>query len=428
VSRSSRWLIFAPLAVFALFPPAAKADVLGNWTYSQSQDCGGSIEVVDNIITLHGPDYNGCSGGAHWVQIETVVPVGVNTVDFDWSYQTNDGWVYDPPQYGINGVYTLITQVNISSGTLSIPVVEGDIFTFRQYSIDTCCQPGHLSIANLSLWDTTTTSTSTTTTTSTIAPSTTVPVVEESTTTTLQTTTTLPPDTTVPEPTTTVPEPETTVAETTTVPEVVDTIPPVVVTTVPDTTIPDTTVPDTTVPDTLPPDTLPDAPETPETLPIDVTEEIPAELVEALLDAVDSGEPLTEEQFDTAIDALGDLNEEEAIALIEQLLNTEVTADQAEELATNPDVLAVITEEQATEIFETIEVAQLDDTQIAELTEAIQNAPLAVQEAFEATIDIFGGFDDYVPTGSNIPVGERRTLIAIAAGATLTAASTRIRR
>ena len=420
--RTSRWLIFAPVAVFALFPPAAKADVLGNWTYSQSQDCGGSIEVVDNIITLHGPDYNGCSGGAHWVQIETVVPADVNTVDFDWSYQTNDGWVYDPPQYGINGVYTLITQVNTSSGTMSIPVVEGDIFTFRQYSIDTCCQPGHLSIANLSLWDTTTTSTSTTTTTSTIAPSTTVPVVEESTTTIPQTTTTLPPDTTVPEPTTTVPEP------TTTVPPVVDTIPPVVVTTVPDTTIPDTTVPDTTVPDTLPPDTLPDAPETPETLPIDVTEEIPAELVEALLDAVDSGEPLTEEQFDTAIEALGELNEEEAVALIEQLLNTEVTADQAEELATNPDVLAVITEEQATEIFETIEVQQLDDTQIAELTEAIQNAPLAVQEAFEATIDIFGGFDDYVPTGSNIPVGERRTLIAIAAGATLTAASTRIRR
>ena len=435
--RSSRWLIFAPLAIFALFPPAAKADLLGDWTYSQSQDCGGSIEVVDNIITLHGPDnqkqgFGLCGGQPHWVQIETTVPADVNTVDFDWSYQTNDGWSYDPPQYGINGVYTLITQVNTSSGTLSVPVVEGDIFTFRQYSTDTCCQPGHLSIANLSLWEFTTTSTTQETTTSTIAPSTTVPVIEESTTTTPPTTT-LPPDTTVPEPSTTVLEPETTVLGTTTVPEVVDTIPPVVVTTVPDTTVPnttvpDTTVPDTTVPDTLPPDTLPDAPETPETLPIDITEEIPAELTEALLDAIDSGEPLTEEQFDTAIEALGDLNEEEAVALIEQLLDTEVTADQAEELASNPDVLAVITEEQATEIFETIEVEQLDDTQIAELTAAIQDAPLAVQEAFENTIDIFGGFDDYVPTGSNIPVGERRTLIAIAAGATLTAASTRMRR
>jgi hypothetical protein len=198
----------------------------------------------------------------------------------------------------------------------------------------------------------------------------------------------------------------------------VDTIPLVV----------DTTVPDTTVPDTLPLDTLPDAPETPETLPIDVTEEIPAELVQALTDAIDSGEPLTDEQFATAVEALSSLNEEQAIALIDQLLATDVTADQATELATNPDVLAVITSDQAEEIFATIEVDQLDDTQIAELTAAIQNAPLAVQKAFESTIDIFGGFDDYVPTGSNIPVGERRTLIAIAAGTTLTAAGSKIKR
>jgi hypothetical protein len=262
-------------------------------------------------------------------------------------------------------------------------------------------------------------------------------VEEESTTTTLQTTTTLPPDTTVPDPTTTtvveastttVLEPSTTVAETTTVPEVVDTTPPVVVTTVPDTTVPDTTVPDTTVPDTLPPDTLPDAPETPETLPPETIEEILGEVTQDILEAVDSGEPLTEEQFDAVVEALSELTEEQAIELIDQILSTEVTADQAEELATNPDVLAVITYDQAEEIFATIDVTELDNTQIAELTEAIQGAPLAVQEAFEATIDIFGGFDDYVPTGSNIPVGERRTLIAIAAGATLTAASTRMRR
>ena len=162
--RSSRWIIFAPVAILALFAQSAKADLLGDWTYSQSQDCGGSIEVIDNTITLHGPNNQGqgfalCGGHPHWVQISTTVPADVNTVDFDWSYQTNDGWVYDPPQYGINGVYTLITQVNTSSGTLSVPVVEGDIFTFRQYSTDTCCQPGHLSISNLSFWQFTATTT-----------------------------------------------------------------------------------------------------------------------------------------------------------------------------------------------------------------------------------------------------------------------------
>jgi hypothetical protein len=212
-------------------------------------------------------------------------------------------------------------------------------------------------------------------------------------------------------------------------PDVVDTMPyPVDTypTIEPPDTLPFVEDPPDTMP--LPPDTLPDAPETLDTLPIEVIAELPPELVEALLDAGDTDIPLTEEEFTAVVDTISDLAPEEAVALITQILATAVTADQAEALATNPEVLAVITEEQATEIFETIEVAQLDETQIAELTAAIQDAPLAVQEAFEQTIDIFGGFDDYVPTGSNIPVGERRTLIAIAAGTTLTAAGSKIRR
>ena len=431
--RTSRWLIFAPVAILALFAQSAKADLLGDWTYSQSQDCGGSIEVIDSTITLHGPDNQGqgfalCGGQPHWVQISTTVPADVNTVDFDWSYQTNDGWVYDPPQYGINGVYTLITQVNTSSGTLSVPVVEGDIFTFRQYSTDTCCKPGHLSISNLSLWqftattttsipvdttipteitwDTTTTSMIQETSTSTIALSTTVPVEEELTTTIPQTTTTLPPDTTVPEETTTVPEPQTT-EPIVTIPS--ETLPPD--TTVPDTTVPDTTVPDTTVPDTTVPD---------------VVDEIPEEVVQALLEAVDNGEALTEEQFDTVLEAFGELSEEQAIELIDQILDTAVTEEQATELASDPDVLAVITFEQAEEIFDTIDVTELDNTQLDALVEAVQDAPTQVREAFEDQINVFDdGLGDYVPLGSTVPVDTRRTLIAVAAGAATVAVGSR---
>jgi hypothetical protein len=410
------------------------------------------------------------------VKIETTIPADVDTIDFTWTYQTNDGWSYDPPQYGVNGVYTLITQQNNATGSMSIPVQEGDIFTFRQYSTDSCCQPGHLTISNLSLWDglttttttvpdttipdttttiqetttsweSTTTSTTTTTTTSTIAPSTTVAAPPNLTTTTLQTIATIPVEPTMPEPPATVPLPQ---IEPPAMPEIpplvlpeIETYPPETLNLPPDTypTIypPDTLPfvgelfdpPDTMTdpPDTmpLPPDTLPDAPETLDTLPTELIAELPPELVEALLDAGDTSIPLTEEEFTAVVDTIENLAPEEAVALITQILATAVTADQAEALASNPEVLAVITEEQATEIFETIEVAQLDETQIAELTAAIQDAPLAVQEAFEQTIDIFGGFDDYVPTGSNIPVGERRTLIAIAAGTTLTAAGTRMR-
>jgi hypothetical protein len=300
-------------------------------------------------------------------------------------------------------------------------------------------------------WDTTTTSTTTTTTTTTTAPSTTVPVTNVSTTTTPQTTSTLQPEPTMPDPPATVPLPQ---IEPPAMPEIpplvlpeIETYPPETLELPPDVVdtmpYPVDTYPTVYPPDTLPfvgllpepPDTMPlppdmplDAPETLDTLPIAVIAELPPELVEALLDAGDTDIPLTEEQFDTVVDTISNLAPEEAVALITQILATAVTADQAEALASNPEVLAVITEEQATEIFETIEVAQLDETQIAELTAAIQDAPLAVQKAFEQTIDIFGGFDDYVPTGSNIPVGERRTLIAIAAGTTLTAAGSKIRR
>jgi hypothetical protein len=158
MGRNTRYLIIIPAILFALFAKPAKADTLGEWTYSQSCPTSGSIEVIDDTIILHGPDQGGCSGAAHWVKIETTIPADVDTIDFTWAYQTTDGWVYDPPQYGINGVYTLITQQNNATGTKSVPVNEGDVFTFRQYSTDTCCAPGHLTISNLSLWASITTS------------------------------------------------------------------------------------------------------------------------------------------------------------------------------------------------------------------------------------------------------------------------------
>jgi len=76
-----------------------------------------------------------------------------------------------------------------------------------------------------------------------------------------------------------------------------------------------------------------------------------------------------------------------------------------------------------------LDVAELSDAQTEALIAAVQDAPTEIREEFEDTIDIFGeGLDTYVPTGSTIPVGERRTLIAVTAGITLAAAGTRIRR
>jgi hypothetical protein len=333
-------------------------------------------------------------------------------------------------------------------------------------------------------WESTTTSTTTTTTTSTIAPSTTVPVVNVSTTMTPQIIYIPQPEPTMPEPPATVPLPqivEPATPETVLLPpeietdpfpqpspdvvpdpilEVVDTIPeppdtivlppeiesfppdtlelpPEIVDTMP---FPVDTYPifetfDTLPfvgqlpepPDTmpLPPDTFPDAPETLDTLPIAILEELPPELVQALEDA-NQDVSLTEEQFDTVVEAIAELDEEEAIALIEQILDTAVTSEQATELASNPDVLAVVNSEQATEIFATIDVTELDNTQLDALVEAVQSAPTQVREAFEETINVFDdGLGDYVPLGSTVPVDTRRTFIAVAAGAATVAAGQR---
>lgn len=95
-------------------------------------------------------------------------------------------------------------------------------------------------------------------------------------------------------------------------------------------------------------------------------------------------------------------------------------------MATSPEVLATITAEEATQVFEALNVEDLSDAQIEQLVAAVQDAPQEVREAFEESVDIFGGaVDTYVPVGSNIPVSQRRALIAIAGVAAAAAVATR---
>jgi hypothetical protein len=179
----------------------------------------------------------------------------------------------------------------------------------------------------------------------------------------------------------------------------------------PDTT--DELIVDTTLPDV---DTsLPEEPETPLEAPLS-DEEVDSLIAEA-------------ETTEALVEALAELSPEQVEQVVESLLSEEPSEEQATALASSPEVLAVISTEQAQQIFEALDVGALSDAQTEELIAAIESAPTEIREEFEDTIDIFGeGLDDYTPTGSNIPVGERRTLIAVTAGITLAAAGTRIRR
>ena len=138
----------------------------------------------------------------------------------------------------------------------------------------------------------------------------------------------------------------------------------------------------------------PDAPESPES---DATPTPELVTPETLLEALDAGE--------------------------------EPTPEQAASLATNPQVLATVSTAQAEAIFQALDIADLSPEQTEALIAAVQDAPLEIRETFEETVDIFkSGLDTYVPVGSNIPVGTRRTLVAIGAVLTMLPPPSRMRR
>ena len=109
-------------------------------------------------------------------------------------------------------------------------------------------------------------------------------------------------------------------------------------------------------------------------------------------------------------------------------ITNQITNEQIIEIVTDPETFKALTVDQAEQLFEELDITELDNTELEAFTAAVQQAPIEVREAFEKTINIFGSqFEEYVPTGSNIPVKTRRTLVA--AGALIMAVpSTRIRR
>lgn len=91
----------------------------------------------------------------------------------------------------------------------------------------------------------------------------------------------------------------------------------------------------------------------------------------------------------------------------------EISQEEAVAAATSPEKLENISQEEAKEIFNSIDTSQITEEQKDQIIEAVQDAPQEVKEAFEEEINIYAdGFDQYVPVGSTITVKARRTLLA----------------
>ncbi len=447
LGRASRFLVFIPALVGFLFTASsAEADALGIWEFSKSclASQGGSVVPVEGGFKLTGADGGTCAGKSHWVRLQATIPEGTTELGFQWSYQTNDGAWYDPPQIILNGVITQLTNLSSATGSGLITVQAGDVFAFQQFSTDSCCQPGNLTITGLTLglgeWVSTTSSTTVTTTTSTTTvPPSTVPVtnpttttVQEttttsSTTTTLQTvvqsTTTAPPQTSTTIQETVSPDTSTSSTTTTTSTTVAPTttttvyVPPATTSTVPETT----TTTTTTEPEPAPTTTLQPPLETTSTTSTTTTTLPPVtttqpDVTTTLQTASDEPEPLTQAELLNTLEALSEASTEAIEAIVETVLTKDLDTSQATLLITSPAVLENITTAQAEQLFNEITPTELSPDEAEAVVEAVQEAPSSVRKAFESVLNIFQGFaDNYVPLNSTVPVSTRRALIALGA-------------
>lgn len=240
--------------------------------------------------------------------------------------------------------------------------------------------------------------------------------IETTTTTQLPTTTTEEPQTTTTPPTTNLPMasqttvqvqvPATTDATATSL-EPATTLPVV---------IPATTVPVTTLPSTVPSSTVPapSSSDAPTTTLLMTTTTLPIQ------EPTSEPQSVSEEQIIELLDNLEASTPEQVIEQVSTILEAELDSGLATQLATNPELLEVITPDQAEEIFASIELDTLDPTQIDALVATVQNAPEEIRTAFESAVNVFdGAVDAYVPVGSSVPISTRR--LVIAAGALLSA-------
>ena len=448
-NSSLRWLILAPAIIFAFWPKTVAAEPLPglNTDYytideippvksdSEYPLCGSEVE--NNINRSYdGEPYENCTGDLFMVHMTGFITIPEHTTIEFWLASDDGGEItIGGNEFGVwtdqGCSATLSGNLELEAGSQPLDlwmyengggtcvmlawkiddqdwaIVPDEAFTRNQVASPTTTTEAATTTTEPATTTTeavttTTTSTTTTITTVYVAPATTTSTtvyVEPATTTT---TTTEPPTTTT-ESTTTTTEPE----PTTTTTEFVDPVP--------ETTVapsPDTTQPETTIPETEPSLPSPDP---------EVEEE--------------SAQPeilVTEEEVDAAIEELladvSELEAEEIVAAVATVLAAEPTSEQATQLATSVEVLAVVTEEQAEQIFEAVVVEELTAEQGEAIVEAVQDAPKKVREAFESAINVFTGlFDSYVMVGSTIPVEERRTLVAVSSTMVAVGASLRRR-
>jgi hypothetical protein len=430
---NSKWLIFLPVALFALFAPQpAEASQVGllvrGYQITEIPPtksdlayplCGSSIEPFINATWDYEQNLFGeCGWDSFMLHYTGFIQIPEHqTIEF-WVASDDGGTVkIGTEEFGVwqdqgcSATETGLIDIAAGTQTLDAWFYEngGGTCFMLAWNIDNTgwaiVQPEFFTSEPLPAPSTTTLEPSTTTTVMPTSTTTTSIYLPTTTETPQTTSTTTLPTSSIPS----IPQPVETIAATISEPATTTTQEPL-----PETTL--TTSPQTTSP-TIPVTTLPL--EVPASVPVVLespdTTDAPSSTF--LLSEAAPDEPLSEAQFVEALSVLADATTpEEVKAVVEEILKADLSTDQAEQLVASVEVLSAITGDQAQQLFEQIEPTQLSESMASVIAESMNNpdVPNEVKEAFEETLNIFGndGFSTYVPLGSNVNVAVRRTIIA----------------
>jgi hypothetical protein len=439
VARFSRWLIFLPSVVLALFSTVTNAepiqglnatgyivtDIPPTKSDTLYETCGSELENNINR-NFNGEPFQDCPDDMFMVHYTgSIIIPAHDTIKF-WLASDDGGTIkIGVDEFGFWGDQGCsATESGFLDLDAGIQSLDG---WFYENGGGTCWMlawkiddepwqivPDEAFIANGESWSTTTVQTSTTTSVpETTVVETTVVSVQTSIYTSTSVTTTLPATTTsvtVEQSTTTTeaeeqpvqqvpvwvePEPivETTTEDTEPIPVILEEVEEITV------------------------ETYPDFPEIVD----DVVDEVVVD--DTVADYIITEDSQLEEVIveDTIVDILDETELEKILEDVET-----ITVEEAVAVAQDAEFVESLSPSQAVAVFDAVVVSDLSEEQIDAIVEAVQDAPTEVREAFEQEINIFAeGFDEYVPLGSNVPVGTRKTLIAVAAGTAAVASSSR---
>jgi hypothetical protein len=441
LARYSRWLIFLPSVVLALFSTVTNAepiqglnatgyivtDIPPTKSDTVYETCGSELENNINR-SFNGEPFQDCPDDmfmvhytgsiiipAHdtiqfWLASDDGGTIKIGTdefgfwgdqgcsatesgfLDLDAGIQSLDGWFYES---GGGTCWMLAWQIDDEPWQI-VPdeafIANGESWTTTTVQTTTTLDVPETTVVDTSIApvETSTSTSSSTTTTLPTTTTTTSVTVEQSTTTTEYEAPPVaqPPAVVEPEP---IAEPAT--EDTEPIPVVTEPVEEITVETYPDfPEIIDEVIDETIVEEIIPEDVV-------------FEDTVPDEIV-------------TE---DTVADIFSD---EELEAVLENVET--ITVEEAVAVAQDAQFVESLSESQAVAVFDAIVVSELSTQEIEAIVEAVQDAPAEVRQAFEQEINIFAeGFDEYVPLGSTVPVGTRRTLIAVAAGTAMVAAGQR---